>query len=137
MLPGDETTAAIINYLLIAAIVVVVVLLGKNQLEKLKQSQTLNQDGQNQSSDGSVKDLNSLVRQYKNAMNPSGWNWSSDMDGTDYEAIFELAPKSRPPVFQQLTKVYKNIYGSPLLDDLQSELNSSEYAKFLQLANLS
>lgn len=66
------------------------------------------------------------------AMNPSGELWLMWGDGTDEEAIFSTAPKVYN--LNQTGALYKSLTGGRnLVEDLQSELDSSDFQKFMSL----
>lgn len=67
----------------------------------------------------------------RNAMNPSGISWLMSFDQTNEDKIFDTA-KSITKLDDVMTS-YKKLYGSDLLKDLQSELNTEEFQKFLSL----
>jgi len=75
-----------------------------------------------------------LATLYKQALNPSGYAFLIEMDGTSEELVYTTA-KYRPQSFSAVWENYKLQYSRNLTDDLQKELSSEEYAKFLQLLN--
>ena len=69
----------------------------------------------------------------KSAMNPSGISWMMSFDTTNSSKILETAK-----VITNLDNVraaYKNLYQSNLLDDLQSELSTDDYQKFMTIVS--
>lgn len=78
------------------------------------------------------KSINLIAESYRNAMNPSGISWLMWSDGTDEEAILNLAPDTAG-VLNDVNKAYKNKYGTSLVDDLQGELSSSDFQKWQQI----
>lgn len=67
----------------------------------------------------------------KMAMNPSGSRWMRSFDGTNRNEIFNTAMK-----IDNMTKVaraYKSLYGSSVYQDLQKELNITDYNKFIAI----
>lgn len=62
-----------------------------------------------------------------------GWSWIPD--GTDEDAIFLVAQgmKDNKVPFSMVAKAYKNLYAQDLKDDLTSELDSSDLAKFYSI----
>jgi hypothetical protein len=75
-----------------------------------------------------------LATLYKQALNPSGYAFMIEMDGTSEELVYETA-KYRPQKFSDVWEKYKLQYGRNLTDDLQKELSGEEYSKFLQIVN--
>lgn len=75
-----------------------------------------------------------LATLYKQALNPSGYTFLIEMDGTSEELIYKTAGY-RPQNFSQVWEKYKLQYSRNLTDDLQKELSTDEYAKFLQILN--
>ena len=67
----------------------------------------------------------------KAAMNPSGISWMKSFDGTNSSAILRIAPQVVD--LQALIKAYRGLYQEDLLSELQSELTSSDYAKFMAI----
>jgi len=67
----------------------------------------------------------------RNAMNPSGISWMMSMDLTNNDAIFATAKKITN--FDKVAIAYRKLYNSELTADLQSELDTEEYQKFLTL----
>ncbi len=68
----------------------------------------------------------------KQAMNPSGYRWMKNFDGTDKDAIWRIAPQITN--LDDVNTHYKKIAEEDsLYDDLQSSLSPDEYQKFLSL----
>jgi hypothetical protein len=68
----------------------------------------------------------------KQALNPSGYRWMKNFDGTDKEAIWRIAPQITN--LDDVNSHYKKIAEQDsLYDDLQSSLSPDEYQKFLSL----
>lgn len=65
------------------------------------------------------------------AFNPSGQSWLRGMDGTNNNAVFAVAANIRD--FAAVQTAYQNLYNRSLLQDLQNELDSNEYAQFLNI----
>lgn len=75
------------------------------------------------------------AQQLRIAMNPTGNNWMRDFDGTDAQAILNIA---RGVVdFSKVQQAYSNLYQSSLTADLQSELSTNDYAAFINITNQS
>ena len=63
------------------------------------------------------------------AMNPSGMEWMRKMDGTNTEAILNVAKEITD--LNKVQNAYRKLYNSSLLDDLRQELSPEDYNKFL------
>lgn len=83
--------------------------------------------------DGGYLNANALATLYKQALNPSGYGPLIELDGTNEELIYQVAAKTGN--FRDVWEAYKKQYNRDLTDDLQKELSSDEYAKFLQILN--
>jgi hypothetical protein len=84
----------------------------------------------------SLADDKPSVRQamtLRNAMNRSGVSWLMSADGTNEQLIFDTARQITD--LDEVSKNYKDLYQSNLLDDLQSELSAEDYSKFLTLVS--
>jgi hypothetical protein len=66
----------------------------------------------------------------RSAMNPSGVSWLMWSDGTNENAISQIASQIQDLDF--VATSYRNLYGDDLLKDLQSELSTSQFNAFLQ-----
>lgn len=100
------------------------VVVGK-YIRKLKEQKIMNQYG----NDMNVQHAVSL----NNAMNPSGNNWMRNFDGTDEAGMYQIAEKitNWPAVVQ----AYQTLYNRNLIDDINSELDSSELDNFNAILN--
>lgn len=59
------------------------------------------------------------------AMNPSGYDWSRGVDGTDEQAVFSAANSATS--FRIVSRFYRQMTGGRILgDDLRSELSDSD-----------
>lgn len=76
---------------------------------------------------------NALAQLYRQAMNPSGYGWMMELDGTNENLIFDLAAKTNN--FQSVSTSYRALYGTDLTSDLRKELSSDDYTKFVQTLN--
>lgn len=76
---------------------------------------------------------NSLATLYKQALNPSGYDTLIELDGTNEEVIFLAAAQTRN--FREVFEAYKKQYKRDLTDDLQKELSTEDYQKFLKILN--
>lgn len=71
---------------------------------------------------------------FRTAMNPSGISWLMSTDGTNEELIFDTAKQVTN--LDEVSSNYKDLYQSNLLDDLQRELSSEDYSKFLTIVSI-
>ncbi len=69
----------------------------------------------------------------RSAMNPSGASWLIWMDGTKEEAIFNIAAQITN--FKKVQQDYQNLYNRSLIKDLQKELSTDEYTRFMNIIN--
>lgn len=69
----------------------------------------------------------------RSAMNPSGAKWLIHMDGTNEDAIYSLA--SQITNFKKVQKAYQNLYGNSLLKDLQKELDTDDFSRFMNIVD--
>jgi hypothetical protein len=69
----------------------------------------------------------------RNAMNSSGVSWMMSADGTDEQLILDTARGITN--LDEVSKNYRDLYQSNLLDDLQRELSAEDYSKFLTLVS--
>jgi len=81
----------------------------------------------------SLADQSAEVRQamgLRSAMNPSGVSWMMWADGTNEDAIAQIA--TQIVNLDAVASSYRNLYRSELVADLQGELNSDDFNAFLQ-----
>lgn len=69
----------------------------------------------------------------RSAMNPSGMSWLKSVDGTNTTAIFDAAKQIKK--LDDVSAAYKNLYSDDLLMDLQNDLSTSDYQKFLTMVS--
>mgnify|MGYP006197051665 FL=1 len=69
----------------------------------------------------------------RNAMNRSGVSWMMSSDGTNEQLILDTARQISD--LDEVSKNYRDLYQSNLLDDLQRELSAEDYSKFLTLVS--
>lgn len=69
----------------------------------------------------------------RSAMNPSGASWLIWMDGTKEEAIFNTAAQITN--FKKVQQDYQNLYNRSLIKDLQKELDTDDYTRFMNIIN--
>ena len=99
--------------------------LGKNIIASLNKS-----DAQNKADDSpEVRQAMAL----RSAMNPSGISWMMSFDTTNSGTVIDTAKTINN--LDSVQKAYKNLYQNNLLDDLQSELSTSDYQKFLTIVS--
>ncbi len=65
------------------------------------------------------------------AMNPSGVSWMRSFDSTNEDAIFNIAKSITN--LDAVIKAYRQLYDGDLMSDLQSELDTEDYQKFLSI----
>jgi hypothetical protein len=70
---------------------------------------------------------------FRTAFNTSGNSWLMAADGTDNVKVFQLATEVKD--LAKVQQYYKDLYKSSLTDDLGSELNSTELARFWAIIN--
>lgn len=93
-------------------------------------------DGLNKSNAQNKADDSPDVRQameLRSAMNPSGISWMISFDTTNKSAVMDTAKTITN--LDNVSKGYKNLYQNNLLDDLQSELSTEDYQKFLTIVS--
>jgi len=66
----------------------------------------------------------------RSAMNPSGISWLMWSDGTNEDAIAQIAAQMQS--LDAVAAAYRTIYGKELIRDLQNELNTTQFNAFLQ-----
>jgi hypothetical protein len=76
---------------------------------------------------------NALATLYDKAINPSGISYLVTMDGTDENAIFELAAKTGN--YKDVADAYRIQYKRELTNDLKSELSGDDYRRYLSILN--
>ena len=69
----------------------------------------------------------------RSAMNPWGVSWLRWMDGTEEENIYNVAAQITN--FKKVAKEYQSLFNRPLVQDLQKELKTEEYEKFMAIVN--
>jgi len=97
--------------------------LGKNFIQNQKKKNTSLQ------ADNNLEVQQAML--LRNAMNPSGVSWMMSFDLTNNDAIFATAKNIKN--FDKIAIAYRKLYNSELTADLQSELDTEEYQKFLIL----
>lgn len=119
----DNNQSKIINGVLVIGGIYLTYRLGKNIITSLNKS-----DAQNKADDSpEVRQAMAL----RSAMNPSGISWMMSFDTTNTNTVMDSAKTITN--LDNVQTAYKNLYQDNLLDDLQSELTSSDYQKFLTI----
>ncbi len=67
----------------------------------------------------------------RSSVNPSGYSWMKSFDTTNVDTVMEIAKTITN--LDKVQKAYKDLYQDNLLDDLQSDLSTSEYEAFLNI----
>jgi hypothetical protein len=70
---------------------------------------------------------------FRSGLNRSGVSWLVSTDGTNEKLIFDTARTVTD--LDEVSKNYKDLYQSNLLDDLQRELSSDDYSKLLTIVS--
>ena len=99
--------------------------LGKKLIADLKQSGT-----ERRADDSPEVQQAMLLRM---AMNPSGVSWMMSFDTTRVDKVLEIA--SSITDLDQVAKAYRDLYQDSLLTDLQNELSTVDYQKFITLVS--
>lgn len=121
----ENNQSKLLNGVLVIGGIYLTYRLGKNFIENL-----------NKSAAQSKADDSPEVRQamtLRSAMNPSGISWMKSFDTTKTGLVIDTAKAITN--LDNVSKAYKDLYQDNLLDDLQSELSSSEYQKFLNIVS--
>jgi hypothetical protein len=119
----DNNQSKIINGVLVIGGIYLTYRLGKNIITSINKS-----DAQNKADDSpEVRQAMAL----RSAMNPSGISWMMSFDTTNTSTVMDSAKTITN--LDNVQTAYKNLYQDNLLDDLQSELTSSDYQKFLTI----
>jgi hypothetical protein len=93
-------------------------------------------DGINKKDTQTKADDSPEVRQamaLRSAMNPSGISWMMSFDTTNTSSVLDTAKTITK--LDSVGTAYKNLYQNNLLDDLQNELSTSDYQKFLTIVS--
>lgn len=119
----ENNQTKLINGVLVVGGIYLTYRLGKNIIASLNKA-----DAQNKADDSpEVRQAMAL----RSAMNPSGISWMMSMDTTDTSTVMNTAKTITN--LDSVQKAYKNLYSSNLLDNIQNELSTSEYQKFLTI----
>ena len=69
----------------------------------------------------------------RSAMNPSGISWMKSFDTTNTTAVFDTAKQIKK--LDEVGSAYRKLYDDDMLKDLQNELSTSDYQKFLTMVS--
>jgi hypothetical protein len=69
----------------------------------------------------------------RSAMNPSGISWMKSFDTTNTAALFDTAKQVKS--LDNVIASYRKLYDDDMLKDLQNELSTSDYQKFLTMVS--
>jgi hypothetical protein len=105
------------------------IVLSRKYLQGVIEKYRENQADNNVEKSKNGKNINIIAQAYKNAVNPSGTSWLQWSDGTDEDAIFNLANDTKGSL-NEINKAYKNKFQISLVDDLRTELSSNEFNKW-------
>lgn len=121
----ENNQSKLINGLLVVGGIYLTYRLGKNLIAGINKN-----DAQSKADDSpDVRQAMAL----RSAMNPSGISWMMSMDTTNTSSVIDTARTITN--LDSVSKAYKNLYQNNLLDDLQSELSTSDYQKFLTIVS--
>ena len=121
----ENNQSKLINGLLVVGGIYLTYRLGKNLIAGINKN-----DAQSKADDSpDVRQAMAL----RSAMNPSGISWMMSMDTTNTTTVLDTARTITN--LDNVSKAYKNLYQNNLLDDLQSELSTSDYQKFLTIVS--
>ena len=121
----ENNQSKLINGLLVVGGIYLTYHLGKNLIAGINKT-----DAQSKADDSpDVRQAMAL----RSAMNPSGISWMMSMDTTNTTSVLDTARTITN--LDSVSKAYKNLYQNNLLDDLQSELSTSDYQKFLTIVS--
>ena len=85
--------------------------------------------------EGKKVDLNALAIGFRNAIFRS-WDWLNVIgDGTDEETLYKYARDSRGH-FKEVSRVYRALYDSDLLMDVEGDLSPGEFMEFKDYAGI-
>jgi len=110
-----------------AILVIVVVIFFRKKLKNAIENFRRNRFDRNEGSD-----VNSIVQQYRSAVNPSGVSWLIDVDGTNEEEVLRLAEQSKGQ-FQEVARAYRAKFNESITDRMRSDLSVSDFAKWQDL----
>ena len=119
----QDNQSVLIKGALIAGGIYLTYRVGKNLLAKVNK----NNAQKNADDKPEIRQAMSL----RSAVNPSGYSWMKSFDTTNVSTVMEIAKTIAN--LDKVQKAYKDLYQDNLLDDLQSDLSTSEYEAFLNI----
>jgi hypothetical protein len=121
----ENNQSRIVNGVLVIGGIYLSYRLGKNLIAALNKS-----DAQNKADDSpEVRQAMAL----RSAMNPSGVSWMMSFDTTNTGTVLDSAKTITN--LDSVQKAYTSLYKDNMLDDLQGELSTSDYQKFLTIVS--
>jgi hypothetical protein len=119
----QDNQSVLIKGALIAGGIYLTYRVGKNLIAKVNK----NNAQKNTDDKPEVRQAMSL----RSSVNPSGYSWMKSFDTTNVDTVMEIAKTITN--LDKVQKAYKDLYQDNLLDDLQSDLSTSEYEAFLNI----
>lgn len=119
----QDNQSVLIKGVLIAGGIYLTYRVGKNLIAKVNK----NNAQKNTDDKPEVRQAMSL----RSSVNPSGYSWMKSFDTTSVDTVMEIAKTITN--LDKVQKAYKDLYQDNLLDDLQSDLSTSEYEAFLNI----
>lgn len=119
----QDNQSVLIKGALIAGGIYLTYRVGKNLVAKVNK----NNAQKNTDDKPEVRQAMSL----RSSVNPSGYSWMKSFDTTNVSTVMEIAKTITN--LDKVQKAYKDLYQDNLLDDLQSDLSTSEYEAFLNI----
>lgn len=119
----QDNKSVLIKGALIAGGIYITYRVGKNLIAKVNK----NNAQKNTDDKPEVRQAMSL----RSSVNPSGYSWMKSFDTTNVSTVMEIAKTITN--LDKVQKAYKDLYQDNLLDDLQSDLSTSEYEAFLNI----
>jgi hypothetical protein len=119
----QDNKSVLIKGALIAGGIYLTYRVGKNLIAKVNK----NNAQKNTDDKPEVRQAMSL----RSSVNPSGYSWMKSFDTTNVDTVMEIAKTITN--LDKVQKAYKDLYQDNLLDDLQSDLSTSEYEAFLNI----
>ena len=119
----QDNQSVLIKGALIAGGIYLTYRVGKNLIAKVNK----NNAQKNTDDKPEVRQAMSL----RSSVNPSGYSWMKSFDTTNVSTVMDIAKTITN--LDKVQKAYKDLYQDNLLDDLQSDLSTSEYEAFLNI----
>lgn len=124
---SDSKKDTLIDYAVKGGLLVLLLWGGKKVFDKMRHDAEENKAG-----DDPVTQQAMAIR---SAMNPSGFEWLHNVDGTNEESIFNTAKGIKN--LEDVIKAYRRLYaGDSLMDDLKREMKPEAYARLLNIFKL-